>query len=296
MRIKELKTFVVGNPPPHFGGRYFIFLKLITDDGIEGVGEVYCATFSPHIIVKMIEDVFERHVEGSNPFRIEALWRNIYGRGYTLRPDVSLMGVLSGLEIALWDICGKSVDKPVYELLGGCVHDKLRTYTYLYPKDGAVFTEGEPHVYNDPDLAGEAASEYVDQGFNAVKFDPAGPYSVFDPRQPSQDVLDRSELFCKRIREAVGSKADLLFGTHGQFTPSGAIRLARRLEAYDPLWFEEPTPEPCACAVGCIGHCLLDNSIGGGSPHETPVLHPVEEASATVYVVVLQVDKGDSGI
>ncbi len=242
MRIKELKTFVVGNPPPHFGGRYFIFLKLITDDGIEGVGEVYCATFSPHIIVKMIEDVFERHVEGSNPFRIEALWRNIYGRGYTLRPDVSLMGVLSGLEIALWDICGKSVDKPVYELLGVCVHDKLRTYTYLYPKDGAVFTEDEPHVYNDPDLAGEAASEYVDQGFNAVKFDPAGPYSVFDPRQPSQDVLDRSELFCRRIREAVGSKADLLFGTHGQFTPSGAIRLARKLEAYDPLWFEEPTP------------------------------------------------------
>ena len=242
MKIKELKTFVVGNPPPHFGGRYFIFLKLITDDGIEGVGEVYCATFSPHIIVKMIEDVFERHVEGSNPFWIEALWRNIYGRGYTLRPDVSLMGVLSGLEIALWDICGKSVDKPVYELLGGCVHDKLRTYTYLYPKDGAVFTEDEPHVYNDPDLAGEAASEYVDQGFNAVKFDPAGPYSVFDPRQPSQDVLDRSELFCRRIREAVGSKADLLFGTHGQFTPSGAIRLARKLEAYDPLWFEEPTP------------------------------------------------------
>jgi len=242
VKIKGLKTFVVGNPEPYFGGRYFIFLKLITDDCIEGVGEVYCATFSPHIIVKMIEDVFERHVEGSNPFRIEALWRNIYGRGYTLRPDVSLMGVLSGLEIALWDICGKSVDKPVYELLGGCVHDKLRTYTYLYPKDGAVFTEDEPHVYNDPDLAGEAASEYVDQGFNAVKFDPAGPYSVFDPRQPSQDVLDRSELFCRRIREAVGSKADLLFGTHGQFTPSGAIRLARKLEAYDPLWFEEPTP------------------------------------------------------
>ena len=242
MKIKDLKTFVVGNPPPYFGGRYFIFVKLSTDDGTEGVGEVYCATFAPHVIVKMIEDVFGRHVEGTDPFHIEKLWRNVYGRGYTLRPDVSLMGVLSGLEIALWDICGKSVDKPVYELLGGCVHDKLRTYTYLYPKDGAVFTEDEPHVYNDPDLAGEAASEYVDQGFNAVKFDPAGPYSVFDPRQPSQDVLDRSELFCRRIREAVGSKADLLFGTHGQFTPSGAIRLARKLEAYDPLWFEEPTP------------------------------------------------------
>ena len=242
MKIKDLKTFVVGNPPPHFGGRYFIFVKLVTDDGIEGVGEVYCATFAPHVIVKMIEDVFERHVEGSDPFHIEKLWRNVYGRGYTLRPDLSLMGVLSGLEIALWDICGKSVGKPVYELLGGRVHEKLRTYTYLYPKDGAVVTEDEPHVYNDPDLAAELAAEYVAQGFTAIKFDPAGPYSVFDPRQPSLEALDRSELFCRLIREAVGSKADLLFGTHGQFTPSGAIRLARRLEAYDPLWFEEPTP------------------------------------------------------
>jgi len=242
VKIKDLKTFVVGNPAPHFGGRYFIFLKLITDEGIEGVGEVYCATFSPHIIVKMIEDVFEHHVEGSNPFRIEALWRNVYGRGYTLRPDVSLMGVLSGLEIALWDICGKSVDKPVFELLGGKVNEKLRSYTYLYPKDGAVYTEDEPHVYNNPELAAEAAAEYVAQGFTAIKFDPAGAYSVFDPRQPSLETMDRSELFCKRIREAVGSKADLLFGTHGQFTASGAVRLARRLEAYDPLWFEEPTP------------------------------------------------------
>ena len=242
MKIKDLKTFVVGNPPPHFGGRYFIFLKLITDDGIEGVGEVYCATFAPHVIMKMIEDVFDRHVEGTDPFHIEKLWRNVYGRGYTLRPDVSLMGVLSGLEIALWDICGKTVGKPVYELLGGRVHEKLRTYTYLYPRDGAVFTENEPHVYSDPYLAAQAAVEYVTQGFTAIKFDPAGPYSVFDPRQPSLEELERSELFCRLIREAVGSKADLLFGTHGQFTPSGAIRLARRLEAYDPLWFEEPTP------------------------------------------------------
>ena len=241
MKIKDLKTFVVGNPPPHFGGRYFILLKLITDDGIEGLGEVYCATFAPHVIVKMIEDVFDRHVEGTDPFHIEKLWRNVYGRGYTLRPDVSLMGVLSGLEIAHWDICGKAVGKPVYELLGGRVHERLRTYTYLYPRDGAVFTEDEPHVYNDPYLAAQAALEYVTQGFTAIKFDPAGPYSVFDPRQPSLEELERSELFCRLIREAVGSKADLLFGTHGQFTPSGAIRLARRLEAYDPLWFEEPT-------------------------------------------------------
>ncbi|HYA74910.1 MAG TPA: mandelate racemase/muconate lactonizing enzyme family protein, partial [Roseiarcus sp.] len=94
MRIAELKTFVVGNPPPGFGGRYFLFLKLRTACGIEGVGEVYAASFGPVALEAMIADVFERHVLDADPFRIEALWRNVYGRGYSGRPDISLMGVL----------------------------------------------------------------------------------------------------------------------------------------------------------------------------------------------------------
>lgn len=237
MKIRELATFVVGNPPPHFGGRYFLFLKLTTDDGITGVGEVYCDTFGPRTVVAMIEDVFARHLEGADPFRIESMWRKVYGRGYSMRPDLSLVGVLSGLETACWDILGKSVGKPVYELLGGLVHERVRSYTYLYPKPGDA-----TDVYTDPALAAKRACEYVDQGFTAVKFDPASPYTVFDPRQPSLETLERCEAFAAGIRDAVGSRADLLFGTHGQFTPSGAIRLARRLEPYDPLWLEEPTP------------------------------------------------------
>ena len=127
MRITGLKTFVVGNPPPTYGGRYFLFLKLITDDGVEGLGEIYAASLAPEVIVKALEDVFERHVLGADPFRIEALWRNVYGRGYSQRPDISLMGVLSGVEMAMWDIIGKAVDKPVYALLGGKVHERLRS-------------------------------------------------------------------------------------------------------------------------------------------------------------------------
>ena len=237
MKITDVTTFVVGTPPPHLGGKYFIFVKLTTDTGIVGYGEVYAATFGPEVIRHMIADVAERHVVDADPFRIEQLWRRVYGRGYTLRPDASLMGVLSGIEMACWDVIGKAVEQPVHNLLGGKVRERVRTYTYLYPEPG---DRGD--VYADPDLAAERAAAYVEQGFTALKFDPSGPYTVYDGRQPSLDALSRSERYVAKVREAVGDHADLLFGTHGQFTPSGAIRLARRLEAHDPLWLEEPTP------------------------------------------------------
>lgn len=242
MKIADLRTFIVGNPPPFTGGRYFLFLKLITEDGIEGVGEVYAASFSPKVIEAMIRDVFEQHVLGEDPFQIESIWRNVYGRGYSQRPDISLLGVLSGLEMALWDIVGKALGKPVHALIGGKVHARLRSYTYLYPRSEEGHAYSDPAVYRDADIAAERAVDYVKMGFTAVKFDPAGAYSTFDPRQPSLERLALSEGFCAKIRAAVGTSCDLLFGTHGQFTPSGAIRLARRLEAYDPLWFEEPVP------------------------------------------------------
>ena len=97
-------------------------------------------------------------------------------------------------------------------------------------------------VYIDAELAAERALSYVEKGFTAVKFDPVSPYTAFDPRQLSLELLDRAERFVRVMREAVGTRADLLFGTHGQMTTSGAIRLARRLEPYDPLWLEEPVP------------------------------------------------------
>ena len=239
MKIAGLKTFVVGNPPPSFGGQYFIFVKLVTDDGIEGVGEVYGTAFGPKVMVAAIEDVYQRYVEGMDPFHIEKLWRLVYGSGYTLRPDVTAMSVLSAIEIALWDIKGKATGKPVYELLGGKVHDRLRSYTYIYP-DTAKGQDSS--IYWNPEASAERAAHYVKMGFTGIKFDPAAPYSPFDPRQPSLESMDLCEKFCKLIREAVGSKADLLFGTHGQFTTAGAIRFAQRLEKYQPLWFEEPTP------------------------------------------------------
>ena len=237
MRLRDIQTFVVDNPPPHFGGRYFIFCVLTTSDGVRGVGEAYGVPYDPHVVARMLEDVFARYLEDEEPHDIERIWRRVYSAGFTQRPDPSLIGVLSALEMACWDIVGKAAGQPVYKLLGGRVHERLRTYTYIYPKP-----TDRTDVYMDPDLSAERAAEYVAQGFTAVKFDPFGPYSAFDGRQPSLEALDRVERFMKKLREAVGSRADLLLGTHGQMTAAGALRLARRIEPYDPLWFEEPVP------------------------------------------------------
>ena len=192
MKLTDCDVFVVGNPPPRKGGRYFIFVKLTTNDGTAGVGEVYAATFGPHVVADMVHDVFARHFEGADPHDIERLWRLTYGSGYTARPDASLVGVLSGLEIACWDIIGKAAGQPVYSLLGGRCRDRVRSYTYIYPADGDVYPDpDQPNVYNDPDIAAERALHYLSLGFTALKFDPAGPYTIYDPHQPTLDDLDR---------------------------------------------------------------------------------------------------------
>ena len=287
MRIAELRTFVVGNPPPSFGGRYFIFVTLTTDDGVTGVGEVYAGSLHPTVVTRAIEDVFNRHVDGRDPFRIETLVRTVSMRGYTGRPDVTLTGVLSGIEMACWDIVGKALGRPVYELLGGRVHERLRSYTYLYTEPGDAVD-----VYTDPDLAAERAAAYVAKGFTALKFDPVGPYSAFDPRQPSLEALGRTEAYVARLREAVGDRCDLLVGTHGQFTPSGAIRLARRLERFDPLWLEEPVPpeSPEQMAVVARG-----TSIPVATGERLATKHEFARVLATGAAAILQPNLGRVG-
>jgi len=237
LKISDFEVFVVANPPPHNGGLYWIFVKLVTDTGIVGVGEVYSIPFHHKVAKRMVEDICERFLVGADPFRIERLWRLVYSQGFTQRSDLSVMGCLSGVETACWDIIGKAVDKPVYELLGGRVHERLRSYTYIYPDP-----PDDLRAYSDPETAARRARHYADLGFTALKFDPVGPYTAFDPRQLSLDALDRAENLTAAVREAVGSRCDLLFGTHGQMTASSALRLAERIAKYDPLWLEEPVP------------------------------------------------------
>ncbi len=293
MKLKDIKTYVTV-PPTGIGGSFWVIVKITTDDGIEGIGECYGIPVSGDIACRMVEDTFARFVAGEDPHNVETLFRRVYSAGFTQRPDISMMGVFSGIEIAVWDILGKAAGQPVYNLLGGKFHERLRTYTYLYPKN--VRPDGRPEadaedVYHDGDAAAKAALEYVEMGFTAVKQDPAGPYGMQGGRELSLHELARSEYNVKCIREAVGDRADILFGTHGQMTTSSAIRLAVRLEPYDPLWFEEPCPPDQMDALGTIAGAT-SIPIATGERLTTKIeFHKALQAG----VPILQPDIGRSG-
>ncbi|WP_095588638.1 mandelate racemase/muconate lactonizing enzyme family protein [Actibacterium ureilyticum] len=248
MKLTDLDIIVTAPPAPGWGGRYWILVKLTTDTGITGWGECYASTVGPEAMRAVITDVFARHMEGENPENIELMFRRVYSSGFTQRPDPTVMGAFSGLEIACWDILGKDRDRPVWALIGGRMNDRVRAYTYLYP-----LAHHDAHAFwTDPDLAAEAAADCVARGYTAVKFDPAGPYTIRGGHMPAGSDITRSVAFCRAIRGAVGDRADLLFGTHGQFTTAGAIRLGRALEPHDPLWFEEPVPPDNATAMAQV--------------------------------------------
>ncbi|MYB33977.1 MAG: mandelate racemase/muconate lactonizing enzyme family protein, partial [Gammaproteobacteria bacterium] len=293
MKLKDIETWVTV-PPTGIGGSFWVIVRITTDNGISGLGECYGIPVSGNIACQMVEDTFARFLEGESPFNVELLFRRVYSAGFTQRPDISMMGVFSGMEIAIWDILGKALDQPVYNLLGGQFHEKLRTYTYLYPKQ--TDSHGNPlsaehDVYHNPEAAAERALEYVNSGFTAIKQDPAGPYSFQGGRELSLHELNRCEENVRAIREAVGNRADILFGTHGQMTVSSAIRLAKRLEPYDPLWIEEPCPPDQMNAFRRISRATSIPIATGERLTTKQEFHQCLEAG----VSILQPDIGRSG-
>ncbi len=252
MKLSDLDIIVTAPPAPGWGGRYWIIPKLTTDTGVVGYGECYASTVGPGAMRAVIKDVFERHMAGENPENIELMFRRVYSAGFTQRPDLTVMGAWSGLEIACWDIIGKDRDRPIHALIGGKVNDRIRAYTYLYP----LQHHAVPDFWVNADQAAESAVAAVDQGYTAVKFDPAGPYTIRAGHMPALTDISRSVEFCAKIRAAVGDKADLLFGTHGQFSTGGAIRMGQALEPYSPLWYEEPIPPDNIAAMAEVARAV----------------------------------------
>jgi 2-dehydro-3-deoxyphosphogalactonate aldolase len=241
MKIVAHQTWVVGNPPPHYGGANWVFLKLVTDEGIHGWGESYGSEIYFATAAKLIDEMCEHFVVGSDPFQIERLQKTLYASGYNQHPDILKMAAQSAIEIACWDIVGKALGQPIHNLLGGRYHETIRTYTYLYPAPGDPLP-GNAAMHYSPERTRMSAEASLDQGHTAVKLDPLRTRSTYGPSVLSRDELDNAEAVIRGVREVLGSRTEILIGTHGQMTPASAIELAKRLEPYEPMWLEEPVP------------------------------------------------------
>jgi galactonate dehydratase len=213
MRITSVRAIVVGNP-----WKNWVFVRVATDEGLAGLGEA-TGGIAAKSHVGDVEEL-SQFVVGQDPLNPECLWTKMYKDRF-LRPCPAM----SGIEMACWDIAAKSLNAPLYALLGGKHRNSLRAYAngwYRGPRD--------PHFFAD------RASDLVEQGYTALKFDPfGGAYGTMDSReeQRSLDII-------RSVRSAVGRDVDILIEGHDRFTVSYATRVASRIAEFDPLFFETP--------------------------------------------------------
>ncbi|MBK5293745.1 MAG: mandelate racemase/muconate lactonizing enzyme family protein [Acidobacteriia bacterium] len=214
MKITDIKTFLVGA-----GGRNWVYVKILTDQGLYGIGEAYSAG-PDEATVKVIED-FKLWLVGQDPRNVQYLFDLMYNT--TRFPGgVIVNSAISGIEHALWDIAGKSAGVPVWALLGGRTRNKIRTYQS---------TGG-----GTPQQAGENAKRMVETyGYTALKMGIQAPGDM-----PYNQAIRQTVEHVRAVREAVGPDVDIGVDVHAKFFEvQRAIRLAHAIEPYNPMWMEE---------------------------------------------------------
>lgn len=219
MKITDVKTFIVDCYRTNW-----VFVKIYTDEGAEGVGEgtLEYREFALEGAVRHLR----QYLVGKNPLEIEKHWHNLYRDAYW-RGGPVLMSALSAAEMALWDILGKTLDVPVFQLMGGKLRDRVK-----------IYVNGWFSGAREPEEFAEKAREMAALGIRAIKWDPFGKSYL----HISNADLDKALRCVDAVRRAVGNEMDLLIEGHGRFdTPTG-IRIARELEPFKPLFFEEPVP------------------------------------------------------
>ena len=235
IKITGYRTRVLDNIDPPIGHRKWLFIQLQTDAGIVGLGErVSGGLLNLDSQVSLLHQLCDSVVVGKSPFDVERIWQDIYSNPHDYRhPGLSKTPAISAIEMACWDIIGKATNQPIYNLLGGQFHERLRAYAYLD-------TAG---VWENPELAGERAAELVARGMTVCKLDPFQPITG-GPRDYSLKTINHVARIFRAMRDAVGDELEIGIGTHGQFSTSGAIRVASILEEFNPYFFEEPvSPE-----------------------------------------------------
>ncbi|MYE82907.1 MAG: mandelate racemase/muconate lactonizing enzyme family protein [Gammaproteobacteria bacterium] len=283
MKVTHAETLLLDNIEPYRGGRKWLFLRLFTDEGVVGLGE----RPTGHLTnlksqIALLDDFCERFVVGESPFDIENLWQRMYASNHDYRhPSMDSTPAISAIEMALWDIVGKAVNQPIYNLLGGKCHQRLRAYAYM-PAEG---------IWENPEKAGEVAAQLVAEGNSACKLDPFMPYYPLPRDFPLKTIRHAAKIF-RCIRDAVGDELEVGIGTHGQFSTAGAIRVAKILEEFDPFWFEEPVPPE---NVDEMARVAAHTSIPIASGERLATKYEFAELLEKQAAQIIQLDVGQCG-
>jgi galactonate dehydratase len=220
MKIQSFKTYLIGNP-----WKRWLFLELETSTGILGISEATLYQESAAVMGELEEkkDFFV----GKDPRQIEKIWNDWYRDSFSRNISAVNVTAMSAVETACWDIVGKTLGVPIYELLGGPMRPKVKVYA------NGWYT----HATTPEDFA-RKAKVVVERGYRALKFDPFGTMYLSGNYEQIRHAVE----VIRAVREAVGDATELLIEGHGRFTPEAAIRIAQMIEEYNPRWFEEPVP------------------------------------------------------
>ena len=220
MKIVDVKSYVLGT-----AWRNLTFVRVITDEGLEGVGEVRMVNHTDALSGYLAEAA-PRYVIGHDPANIEDLVQRMYRNDYARAGEIA-MSAIAVIEIACWDIVGQALGKPVYQLLGGAVRDRIKAYA-----NGWYTVERTPNKFH------QAAKRVIEKGYRALKLDPFGAgFYELDRAEKSKAVA-----LVEAVRDAVGPDSEILIEMHGRFNPATAVEIARELEPFKPSWIEEPVP------------------------------------------------------
>lgn len=217
MRIRDIQTFLSST-----GNRNLVFVKILTDEGLHGIGEAY--SVGPDLATKAAIDYFKEWLVGEDPTNVEYLWAKMYN--FSRFPGGSVINsAISGIEHALWDISAKAAGVPVYKMLGGKTRDKVR----VYQNPGG----------RTPEETAERALAIVEKyGYTALKI---GPHPEEEAKMPYSQVLRFAEAKMRAVRETVGEDIDIGVDAHAKiFEPFRAMQMAEVLKPYRPFFFEEP--------------------------------------------------------
>jgi len=235
MKITDVQACVIGRAEPHSGGSVWTFVRVYTDEGIVGTGE--CSSASAYTGFGIKETILRMKglLIGKDPMQVGPLYETLRRRGrYAGSSNAPLIFALTGIENALYDIVGKALGTPVWQLLGGKFREEIRLYADCHA--------GETHT---PEAYAEKALKVIEEGYSAVKFDVdhagVGRLDSFNWTVGAREMTHVIELI-RATREAIGFDVDLAIDCHGQFDLPSAITLAKAVEDLRLMWLEEPLP------------------------------------------------------